>query len=146
MILDVNVLVSGALKGGPPSQLVDLWLLLTPLEVLVCPMLLDELNGVLLRPKFARWLDEPTARTYLASIAARATIVDDPVVIPGLTRDPKDDYLVALARESEADYLISGDADLLQLDDPHPPVLTPRQLLDLLDVPPAGLTPPNSAP
>jgi predicted nucleic acid-binding protein len=38
-----------------------------------------------------------------------------------------------LARAANADYPVSGDRDLLELDDPDPPVLTPRQSLDLLD-------------
>lgn len=45
---------------------------------------------------------------------------------------PDDDYLIALARIANADYLVSGDRHLLDLAEPNPPVLTSRQFLDLL--------------
>ena len=35
--------------------------------------------------------------------------------IPALTRDPKDDYLIAYALVGGADFLVTGDADLLVL-------------------------------
>ena len=33
---------------------------------------------------------------------------NEPVVVPGVTSDPDDDYLVALARENNADGIVSG--------------------------------------
>ena len=36
--------------------------------------------------------------------------------IPAVTRDPKDDYLLAYALVGQADYLVTGDNDLLTLD------------------------------
>jgi predicted nucleic acid-binding protein len=62
-------------------------------------------------------------------------LIDDPPARPGLSPDPDDDYLVALARAGAADYLVSGDRHLLGMADPEPPVLTPRQFHDLLTQP-----------
>lgn len=36
--------------------------------------------------------------------------------IPSICRDPKDDFLLELSRASRADYLITGDKDLLELE------------------------------
>lgn len=47
-----------------------------------------------------------------------------------MSRDPDDDYLIALARTARADALVSGDADLTDLDLTDLPVLTPRQFLE----------------
>lgn len=44
-----------------------------------------------------------------------------------------DDYLVTLARSARVDVLVSGDADLVDLEDPRRPVRTPRELIELLD-------------
>lgn len=42
-----------------------------------------------------------------------------PGLIPNYTRDPKDDYLIDAALRGQADYLVTGDFDLLALaDDP----------------------------
>ncbi len=49
--------------------------------------------------------------------------------------DPKDDYLVALAQASGADYLVSGDPHLVRasLGKGGAAVLTPRQFSELLE-------------
>ena len=51
--------------------------------------------------------------------------------MPVVTQDPKDDYLVVLAQTAEAFALVSGDRHVLELDI-RPPVLTPRELLELV--------------
>ena len=35
--------------------------------------------------------------------------------IEQICRDPKDDFLLALSKKSKADYLITGDKDLLEI-------------------------------
>lgn len=62
-----------------------------------------------------------------------AALFPDPDITPSLTRDPKDDYLVALARSSEAHFLVSGDPHLTGLEDPRPPVLTPRAFFKIVE-------------
>jgi len=49
-----------------------------------------------------------------------------------VTRDPKDDYLVALALGADADAITSGDDDLHAATDLGVEVLTPRELLTRL--------------
>ena len=58
-------------------------------------------------------------------IAGISELQPDPVVSSGVTPDPDDDYLVALALATEADYLISGDADLTGLPASTARVVTP---------------------
>ena len=91
------------------------------------------LDDVLSRPKFRRFITTAIAVAFIDGLAADATIITDPPDPPNISPDPDDDYLIALARTAEADYLVSGDRHLLDLTDPAPPVLTPRQFLDLLD-------------
>jgi PIN domain len=86
---------------------------------------LSELADVLARARFRRWLSEDEAAAFVASLRCGARVVDDPPPEPGVTPDPDDDYVVALARAAGADYLVSGDRHLTDLSDPDPPVLTP---------------------
>jgi predicted nucleic acid-binding protein len=72
------------------------------------------------------------AADFIAGLEDAAFILDDPPSQPGLTADPDDDYLVALARDAAADFLVSGDRHLTGLVDAVPPVLTPRQFRDRL--------------
>ncbi len=54
--------------------------------------------------------------------------------IPAVTRDPKDDYLIAYALVGEADYLVTGDQELLvigQIDTVK--IVTPRDFLSIFD-------------
>jgi predicted nucleic acid-binding protein len=75
-----------------------------------------------------RWFTQEVADALIERLWVIADIVPDPPRTSAYSRDPHDDYLVALALRS-GDALISGDRDLLSLAAP-PDVLTPRQLLD----------------
>lgn len=57
-------------------------------------------------------------------------MVEDPVDVPAITRDPKDDYLVALALRERVDALVSGDRDLLDAGLGAPPIWSPREAAD----------------
>jgi predicted nucleic acid-binding protein len=49
-----------------------------------------------------------------------------------ITRDPNDDYLIALARGAGVDAIVSGDADLLALERADPAVVSPSRLVEQL--------------
>ena len=53
--------------------------------------------------------------------------VPDPAVIIPLSRDSDDDYILALAQRERADYVVSGDKDLLVLHVPEFSILTPAK-------------------
>src|SRR4051812_9061492 len=78
------------------------------------PALLDELSGVLARPKFAQPAREGRAVDFVEALRAGATLVEDAPGEEGITRDPKDNYLVRLARAPHATALVSGDRDPLE--------------------------------
>ena len=59
-------------------------------------------------------------------------MVDDPDPVPAILRDPDDDYLVALASESGADAIVSGDLDLHEATGLSVDILTPREALTRL--------------
>lgn len=133
VVIDPGVLVSARLSGrGAPAEMIRRWLA-GEIDIIVSPLLLAELGDVLTRPKFRRWLSVAEADAYTAFLASHATVVDDPHPESGHTPDPDDDYLVTLARHARADVLVSGDSDLCGLTDPHPPVRTPRALVEALD-------------
>lgn len=132
-VLDPNVLVSAAISpAGPPRQILTAWTN-ERFELIISPTVLDELADVLARPKFQRFITTAIAVAFIDGLATDATTVSDPPNTPSVSPDPDDDYLIALARIVAADYLVSGDRHLLELTNQDPPVLTPRQFLDLLD-------------
>lgn len=102
-------------------------------EMIVSEELLEELERVLLRPKFRRYTTAEEVTEYVELFRRSAILKSGPAVLGSFTSDPKDDYLVALSRSSGAHFLVSGDPHLTGLSDPEPPVLTPRTFLEMLD-------------
>ncbi len=137
VVLDVNVLVSGLLdRPGSPAQILRAWYG-GAFELVVSPLLLEELGDVLGRPRIERYALAPDAATVLARIQNTAVIVADPPRVERLVpRDPDDDYLVALARVGRAHVIVSGDRDLLEADT-EPPAYSPREFLARLERPPS---------
>ena len=99
------------------------------------PVLLEELREVLARPKFRQWVSAETAADYVDGLEDSAIVMDDPPPQTGVSPDPDDDYLIFLCRVAGADFLVSGDRHLTELDIADPPVLTPRQFLAQLSQP-----------
>lgn len=130
VVIDPNVLVSGAISsGGASTEVIDLIdaALIVPI---VSPALLAELSEVLGRERFRRYLDLESAMAYVAELERLGEALDDPADVPRVTRDPTDDYLIALARAAEVDTIVSGDLDLASLELPDLAVLSPRGLLE----------------
>lgn len=127
-------MVSDALSStGSPSRVIEA-IRAGRIQLVVSPALLDELNDVLERPKIKVRLDDE-ALGQLQEVLAAAPVTTNPTVVEPVSRDPNDDYLIALARWVDADCLVSGDGDLTSLVDIHPRVLTPAQLLQELAEP-----------
>jgi putative PIN family toxin of toxin-antitoxin system len=109
--VDPNVLVSAAIASGNPSRVVEL-ASAGLITLVASPRLLDELQGVLSRDKFLHWRTREELDRFVDDIVLLAEPASDPVDVPAVSRDPNDDYLVALADEADADALCSGDRDL----------------------------------
>lgn len=90
------------------------------------------MHDVLVRAKFRRWISVDVAGEFVEGLAQDAVIVNDPPPLSGVSPDPDDDYLIALARAAGADCIVSGDRHLLDLEESDPPVLAPRRVLDAL--------------
>jgi putative PIN family toxin of toxin-antitoxin system len=127
------VLISALLSPrGAPARLYLLWLG-GEFELVVCPHLLEELEGVIRRPKFHDLVTPNAVEEFVDVIRRGAITVENPVIAEAVTRDPGDDYLVALAQAANVDHLVSGDKDLTSLAATvSPPVLSTAAFLDLL--------------
>jgi uncharacterized protein len=86
---------------------------------------------VLLRPGFRRYGSEANVIAFVNALRVFSESHADPEPVPAVSRDPNDDYLIALAQSAQADYLVSGDADLSSLE-MEPPTISPKDFLDAL--------------
>jgi putative PIN family toxin of toxin-antitoxin system len=84
-------------------------------ELIVSPLLLAELDRALAYPKLRKRIPSADAARLVDWLSRSATVADDPENPPSMTsRDPGDDYLIALAISQRA-AIVSGDSDLLSL-------------------------------
>jgi len=117
VVLDTNLIVSAFISPtGTPSQLLDICvqgrvILLTSIE------LLEEVEDVLHRDYIKERYDisEQRIREFLTDLRSATEPVIPRADLPLHSRDPKDDKLLTLALGGSADYLITGDQDLLVL-------------------------------
>jgi putative PIN family toxin of toxin-antitoxin system len=127
-VLDPGVLVSALITpAGIPAELL-LAARSGSFELIASPLLLKELESVLRREKFRRYVDLEVVAAYIDLLWREADLAPDPEM-PGPIRckDPDDDYLIALAHDQNA-ALISGDRHLLELADKIP-VFSPAEFL-----------------
>ena len=131
-VLDTNVLVSALISPGGASAQLLLELRSGAFELIVSPLPLAELREVLGRDKFRRYVSEAEADAYVALIRSEAVVRADPrPSAEPLSADPDDEYLIDLARDAQADALVTGDAHLLDLR-AIIPAMTPAEFLETL--------------
>lgn len=76
--------------------------------------LLNEFLQVAKRPKFRKYFSQTDIEDILETIEEFADFVEVKTKIK-LCRDPKDNFLLSLSIDGNANYLITGDDDLLDL-------------------------------
>lgn len=136
IVLDTNVFVAAVTSREGVSARLLLAASAGRFQLVVSPLLLDELSDVLARPKFRRYLSVKDAHQFVDAIRNLAIVVDDsPEEDDPITADPNDDFLVLLAEVVGADVLVSGDPDLATVQRPGLVVMTPRAFLADLEQP-----------
>ena len=114
LVIDTNVLVSGIFfSRGNEAQILGQVLdgrsiLLTSLDTL------EELREVLARPKFQ--LTQPEAFAIFRMVLSRCEIIVNPEKARAKCRDPDDQKFLDCAIAGKADYLVTGDLDLLVME------------------------------
>jgi uncharacterized protein len=113
LVLDSNLWVS-YFFGKHVRNYLDQILADTRFDLLISQRGMDELELVLNRPKFEKYITKEQIKTLISLIRRRSNFIDVSSKIV-LSRDPKDDYLLSLSLDGHANYLITGDEDLLIL-------------------------------
>ena len=112
VIVDTNCWIS-FLIGRRLSKLVDL-LSNERIQLIICDELLAEIQEVTTRPKFAKYFPAKDVESLIEFLQIIGEPFE-PTQTVKLCRDEADDYLLALAIEANAHYLVTGDQDLLVL-------------------------------
>ena len=112
VIIDTNLWISFLIG----KQLASLKYLLIEktLVPIFSPQLLNEINLVTKRPKLQKHFPQSKVQELLELVNIIGLCIETKSKI-NICRDAKDNYLLALAKDSQADFLITGDQDLLIL-------------------------------
>lgn len=113
VVLDSNVLVSALLFKGGLSRIVDLWK-----KGKIIPVLsketFEEFKAVLEYPKFSLTRQE-IKMIIEEEVLPFFEIAETDNKIGRICRDPDDDKFIACAVSASADFIVSGDKDLLNI-------------------------------
>ena len=113
VILDCNIWISFLI--GHQASLMQRILTDFRIDVLTCEELLNEIQVVSERPKIRSHVSDEELEEFFRIIYAFGKMVNITTNSEAAIRDPKDLYLLSLAESTKADYIVSGDADLLEL-------------------------------
>src|SRR5215813_11652331 len=113
LLVDTNVVVSAMIRDGLPRRIIEeivghddwFWIVTSDIE--------REYREVLARPKFKI---PPDIQQSFSNLIEIVTIRVQPLTPPPFSRDPKDEIFIGAALATDADYLITGDRDLLDLE------------------------------
>ena len=123
VVLDTNVLVSGIVyPENAPGRILHAWNR-KALQIVTSHYILAEVNRVLPRLRRVTLFRDEVLAT-LESLRFLAEITDPAVAAEPDLRDPKDGPILGTLLAARADYLITGDKDLIALGDKYP-ILTP---------------------
>ena len=122
VVLDTNLIVSAFISfGGTPNQLLTWWWEHGRVTLLTSVEFVSEVEDVLHRDyvKQNYRVSEQRIGEFLTDLRQATEPVIPLTDLPLHSRDPKDDKLLSLALGGSADYLLTGDQDLLVLNG-HP--------------------------
>jgi putative PIN family toxin of toxin-antitoxin system len=126
VVLDTNVLVSGlAYPGSVPGRIVTAWRQ-GAMDVVLSRYLLDELARVLPRLNHRLKWQPADFADLIDILAIEADIVEPVAVSDNSARDAKELPVLGTFLAAQADYLVTGDNDLLALRDRYA-IVTPAE-------------------
>lgn len=126
IVLDTNVFVSGIFWSGPPHKIVTLWAE-NKITIMITKKILNEYFRIL------NEIDKngEIAKKWCTLVIENCPILEDKNYIK-ICRDPDDNKFLDCALTGKADYLVSGDKDLLSLNKIETiKIITPAKFLKI---------------
>lgn len=115
-VLDTNVVISATLiRGGNEDRILGAWRR-GAFDLVLSPAILEEMARAFAyeRIRQARWLTEEETLALLQALAQEAVLVTGRARVKA-SRDPDDDKFLSAALDAEAEYVVTGDKDLLDV-------------------------------
>lgn len=135
-VLDTNIVVSGTISSsGAPYDVLEAWrhrrFVLT-----TSPPILKEIRRVFEYPRIKNSydLDAKTVKAIIARLSKYAAVTPGELTVNLVHDDPGDNMFLACAKEAEADFIVTGDAHLLDIKSFEGiPIVSPRYFLKIIE-------------
>jgi len=111
VVVDTNVFVSAFLAHGKPAELIVK--LLKDHEVILSNAIVDEFKEVFLDEEFN--VKNADIERFLANTLRKAKLVKPRSHYRIVSQDPDDNAIVNTACKGKANYIVTGDKDLLKI-------------------------------
>lgn len=117
VIIDTSVLIRYLIRPSAAIRtLVEHLWLSNQVQMVTCPELLAELEGVLQRDYMRTLIQPAEANALLRAVRRKAEFLPSLGTIPSYTRDRKDDKFIACAVVGRVRYVLTVDKDLLEME------------------------------
>lgn len=111
VVFDTNIYISSVLFGGKPGEVYRMGLK-GNFRLSISTAILKEIEECLL---YKFYWDVEKVQDFIGQISRIAKVLNVQKQLQGVCRDPKDDHVLSAAIDADADYIVSGDKDLLAL-------------------------------
>lgn len=129
VVVDTNVFISGVLFGGNPRTIIETWLgkkYIFCLSPQLKAEILNKLQRKFLLPISAMKLIEEALDTNTKKYIPKKKLF--------ICKDAEDNFLLELAQEAQADYIVSGDKLVLELKQYNKTtIISPKDFLKILE-------------
>ena len=112
LIIDTNLWVSFIISNK--QNLLDPFLFGEKARLLFSTELITEIQQTIKKPKLKKYFSTNALEEMLSTFQPFIDLIKVENIVT-VCRDPNDNFLLALAKDGKADYLITGDNDLLEL-------------------------------
>lgn len=136
VVVDTNVLVSGlfGIKDSPSSQILSA-VQAQKIILVTSPLILEEVAEVINRQRVVKLIRMTVEQRtdFMDKLIDRSEVTAGKQLLQLTSRDIQDDKFLACALEAKADYVVTGDKDLLVLKEfEGVKIVTPREFLKVL--------------
>ena len=112
VIIDTNLWISFIISNK--LSLLDSLLFSGKIRLIFSLELIKEIEATIAKPKLKKYFLSEGLEEMLTMFEPFINLVEVKSVV-SVCRDPKDNFLLELAKDSKADYILTGDKDLLNI-------------------------------
>jgi hypothetical protein len=135
-VLDANIFVSAVLKpAGNPGRIIDM-AKRDRFKLLLSPDILAEVETVFSYPRLKKLHNKTPKwiKDFLTELTDKAEITPGNVVVEAIRNDPSDNIYLSCALEGRADFIVSGDQHLKDLEVFQGiPIVSPAEFLEVME-------------